>query len=151
MGCIGPLYSSQSTGDNLKSLAEATVTLAEVLELKADPTGLVEGTVIESRTDKGKGHPCYCVVRWRRNEKENAADGKAASDCPASAVCSLALLLSECRSGMKAGFSEWGSLENSVMPAESSAAYYHRSCLKTHTQYFRPLLHLQMRVAGEMR
>lgn len=37
------------------ALAEATITLAEILELKADLTGPVEGTVIESFTDKGRG------------------------------------------------------------------------------------------------
>lgn len=42
-------------GDNLLSLTEATVTLAEMMELKAETSGLVEGVVIESRTDKGRG------------------------------------------------------------------------------------------------
>lgn len=42
-------------GDNLLALAEATVALAEVMELKAEPSGPVEGVVIESRTDRGKG------------------------------------------------------------------------------------------------
>lgn len=42
-------------GDNLMALAEATIALAEMLELKADLTGLVEGIVIESFTDKGRG------------------------------------------------------------------------------------------------
>lgn len=46
---------SRCQGDNLLSLAEATVALAEVMELKAEPSGPVEGVVIESRTDRGKG------------------------------------------------------------------------------------------------
>jgi len=39
----------------LDSLQEAILALAEILECKADPTGLVEGTVIESKTDPGRG------------------------------------------------------------------------------------------------
>jgi len=42
-------------GDNLDSLQEAIVALAEVLECKADPTGAVEGTVLESKLDPGRG------------------------------------------------------------------------------------------------
>lgn len=42
-------------GNNLLALAEATVALAEVLELKAAPSGPMEGVVIESRTSRGKG------------------------------------------------------------------------------------------------
>ena len=42
-------------GTNLDALQEAIATLAEVLEIKAEPTGLVEGAIIESKTDPGRG------------------------------------------------------------------------------------------------
>lgn len=58
-------------GDNLLALAEATVALAEVLELKAAPSGPVEGVAIESRTDRGKGwveptKPSFHFLSWLR-------------------------------------------------------------------------------------
>jgi translation initiation factor IF-2 len=42
-------------GTNLVELQEAIVALSELSDLKADHTGLVEGTVIESKTDPGRG------------------------------------------------------------------------------------------------
>ena len=46
---------SAKTGQNIDQLLEYILLLAEILELKADPTKRAKGTIIESKVDKQKG------------------------------------------------------------------------------------------------
>ncbi|GAB1609727.1 translation initiation factor IF-2, mitochondrial-like [Argonauta hians] len=50
-------------GTNLVELCENIVALAEILELKGDPTGFVEGHVVESYTDLHRGKLATVIVQ----------------------------------------------------------------------------------------
>ncbi|XP_059478002.1 translation initiation factor IF-2, mitochondrial [Neocloeon triangulifer] len=50
-------------GTNLKTLVEAIALQAEIMDLKAEPVGYVEGIVIESRTDPGRGKLSTALVQ----------------------------------------------------------------------------------------
>ncbi|XP_068217054.1 translation initiation factor IF-2, mitochondrial [Palaemon carinicauda] len=50
-------------GQNLGVLIEALATEAELLNLRADPKGLVEASVVEARTDPGRGKVATCIIQ----------------------------------------------------------------------------------------
>uniref|UniRef100_A0A670HUY2 Mitochondrial translational initiation factor 2 n=1 Tax=Podarcis muralis TaxID=64176 RepID=A0A670HUY2_PODMU len=87
-GDVQAVHVSALKGDNLMALAEATVALAEVLELKADSTGPVEGTIIESSTDKGKGPVTTAIIQrgksWAKVRMMFDENGKAMEVAPPS-------------------------------------------------------------------
>ncbi len=54
---------SAVTGQGIDQLLEMVLIVADLLELKADPTVKPEGTVIEARLDKGKGPVATVLVQ----------------------------------------------------------------------------------------
>ncbi len=54
---------SARTGDGVDKLLESILLVAEVQDLKAAPTGLARGTVIESRLDRGRGPVATLLVQ----------------------------------------------------------------------------------------
>lgn len=62
-GDVQAIHISALKGDGLEELAEAVVALAEVLELKAEQDGPMEGLVLESRTDRGQGPVSTALVQ----------------------------------------------------------------------------------------
>jgi translation initiation factor IF-2 len=57
---------SAKTGEGVDALLESLLLQAEVLELKAMPTGLAQGTIIESQLDKGRGPVATVLVQSGR-------------------------------------------------------------------------------------
>ncbi|CAG2217985.1 MTIF2 [Mytilus edulis] len=58
-------------GTNLQQLQEAVITLAELMDLKGDPVGNVEGRVIESRLVTGKGKVATVIIERGTLKKGN--------------------------------------------------------------------------------
>ncbi len=54
---------SAQTGDGIDALLDAVSLQAELLELKADPTGPARGIVVEARLDRGRGPVATILVR----------------------------------------------------------------------------------------
>ena len=54
---------SAKKGDGIEELLETILTVADVKELKADPTHVATGTVIEAKLDKGRGPVATLLVQ----------------------------------------------------------------------------------------
>jgi translation initiation factor IF-2 len=46
-------------GTGLNDLEDAIITLADIMEIKGDPSGPVEAAIIESRIVRGKGYTYF--------------------------------------------------------------------------------------------
>lgn len=62
-GDVQAVEISAKQGTNVPVLIESVVTLAEMLDLKADPKGLVEASVLEAKTVPIKGKVATCLIQ----------------------------------------------------------------------------------------
>ncbi|KAI8825695.1 uncharacterized protein EV422DRAFT_137193 [Fimicolochytrium jonesii] len=62
-GEIPAVEVSGLTGKGLDELEETIVTMAEVMDIRGDPNGPVEGVVIESKLVRGKGNVATLMIR----------------------------------------------------------------------------------------
>jgi translation initiation factor IF-2 len=58
-GDVQAIPISALAGTNLDVLSEAILLQAELMDLKGDPRGMVEGVVVESRTDPRRGYDYF--------------------------------------------------------------------------------------------
>ena len=54
---------SAKTGENINGLLDAILAMAEMMEIKSNPTGELEATIIEARSDSKKGVIVSAVIR----------------------------------------------------------------------------------------
>ncbi len=77
-GEVQAVHVSAKTGDNMTALEEAINLQAELLELKADPSGVAKGNVVESRLETGRGVVSTLLIeRGTLNKGEILVAGKA--------------------------------------------------------------------------
>lgn len=77
-GAVQAVHVSAKTGDNMSALEEAIGLQAELLELKADPSGVAKGNVVESRLETGRGVVSTLLIeRGTLNKGEILVAGKA--------------------------------------------------------------------------
>jgi translation initiation factor IF-2 len=67
-GDVQAIPVSALNGRNLDTLSEAIVLQAELMNLKGDPRGKVEGIVVESRTDPQRGYGYFICLSFRRTK-----------------------------------------------------------------------------------
>ncbi len=62
-GEVGTVPLSAKTGEGVKDLLEYILILADILELKADPSGHATGTIVESKIEPGRGPVATVLVQ----------------------------------------------------------------------------------------